>query len=50
MAGPFRCYGRPLIIRAAVIGLLERGDRLLIGFGVITDLADRAFPSTELLG
>ena len=32
-----------------VITLLERADRLLTGFGAITVLADRAFPSAELL-
>ena len=57
------CHGRaiPLLwqtlehpsasISAAVsIGLLERADRLLAGFGAITLLADRAFPCAELLG
>ena len=33
-----------------VIGLLERTERLLAGFSAITMLADRAFPSAELLG
>ena len=33
-----------------VIGLLEKADRLLVGFGAITLLADRAFPCAELLG
>lgn len=33
-----------------VIALLERADRLLNGFDAITVLADRAFPSAELLG
>jgi len=33
-----------------VIALLERADRLLSGFDRITVLADRAFPSAELLG
>jgi Transposase DDE domain len=33
-----------------VIGLLQRADRLLTGFDTITLLADRAFPSAELLG
>jgi hypothetical protein len=33
-----------------VIALLQRADRLLVGFGSITVLADRAFPSAELLG
>ena len=32
-----------------VIALLERPDRLLAGFSTITVLADRAFPSGELL-
>ena len=57
------CHGRaiPLLwqtlehpsasVSAAVsIGLLEKADRLLVGFGVITLLADRAFPCAELLG
>jgi hypothetical protein len=33
-----------------VIAQLERADRLLNGFDAITVLADRAFPSAELLG
>jgi hypothetical protein len=33
-----------------VIALLQRADRLLMGFSAITVLADRAFPSAELLG
>jgi hypothetical protein len=33
-----------------VIALLERADQLLSGFGAITVLADRGFPSAELLG
>jgi hypothetical protein len=33
-----------------VITLSERADRLLSGFDAITVLADRAFPSAELLG
>jgi len=33
-----------------VIALLQRADRLLSGFDAITVLADRAFPSGELLG
>ena len=33
-----------------VIALLRRADRLLSGFDTITVLADRAFPSGELLG
>ncbi len=33
-----------------VIALLEKADRLLAGFGAFTVLADRAFPSAELLG
>jgi hypothetical protein len=33
-----------------VIALLERANRLLSEFGAITMLADRAFPSAELLG
>ena len=33
-----------------VIALLERADQLLSGFTAITLLADRAFPSAELLG
>ena len=57
------CHGRaiPLLwqaldhpsasVSAAVsIGLLEKADRLLAGFGAITLLADRAFPCAELLG
>ena len=57
------CHGRaiPLLwqalehpsasVSAAVsIGLLEKADRLLAGFGAITRLADRAFPCAELLG
>ena len=56
------CHGRaiPLLwqtlehpsasVSAAVsIGLLEKADRLLAGFGAITLLADRAFPCAELL-
>jgi hypothetical protein len=56
------CHGRaiPLLwqtlehpsasVSAAVsIGLLEKADRLLAGFGAIRLLADRAFPSGELL-
>jgi hypothetical protein len=56
------CHGRaiPLLwqplehpsasVSAAVsIGLLEKADRLLAGFGTIMLLADRAFPSGELL-
>ncbi len=60
MAGPFRCCGRrsntpvsldtSASVSAAVsIGLLEKADRLLAGFGTIRLLADRAFPSGELL-
>ena len=38
-------------ISAAVsIGLLEKADRLLAGFGAIALLANRAFPCAELLG
>ena len=33
-----------------VIALLQLADRLLVGFGSITVLADRAFPCAELLG
>ena len=33
-----------------VIGLLQRADRLLTRFSAITVLADRGFPSAELLG
>ena len=33
-----------------VIALLQRADRLLTGFHAITVLADRAFPSADLLG
>ena len=33
-----------------VIGLLQKADQLLSGFCAITVLADRGFPSTELLG
>jgi hypothetical protein len=57
------CHGRavPLLwqtlehpsasVSAAVsIGLLEKADQLLAGFGAITLLADRAFPCAELLG
>jgi hypothetical protein len=33
-----------------VIALLQRAERLLVGFESITVLADRAFPSAELLG
>ena len=33
-----------------VMALLERADQLLSGFAAITLLADRAFPSAELLG
>ncbi len=57
------CHGRaiPLLwqamehpsasVSAAVsIGLLEKADRLLAGFGAISLLADRAFPCAELLG
>jgi hypothetical protein len=33
-----------------VIALLERADQLLTGFSAITVLADRGFPSAELLG
>ena len=56
------CHGRaiPLLwqtlehpsasVSAAVsIGLLEKADRLLAGFGAIMLLADRAFPCAELL-
>jgi hypothetical protein len=56
------CHGRaiPLLwqtlehpsasVSASVsIGLLEKADRLLAGFGAITLLADRAFPCAELL-
>jgi hypothetical protein len=56
------CHGRaiPLLwqalehpsasVSASVsIGLLEKADRLLAGFGEITLLADRAFPCAELL-
>jgi hypothetical protein len=56
------CHGRavPLLWKAldhpsasvsaeVVIELLERADRLLADFGSITLLADRAFPSAELL-
>jgi len=32
------------------IGLLEKADQLLIGFGAITLLADRAFPCDALIG
>ena len=32
-----------------VIALLQKADQLLQGFGTITVLADRAFPSTDLL-
>jgi hypothetical protein len=32
-----------------VLALLQRADRLLAGFTAITVLADRAFPSAELL-
>ena len=35
---------------AVVTGLLQRADRLLTGFSAITVLADRGFPSAELLG
>ena len=35
---------------AVVIALLENADRLLSGFSAITVLADRGFPSAELLG
>ncbi len=34
---------------AVVIALLQRADRLLSGFSTITVLADRGFPSAELL-
>ena len=57
------CHGRaiPLLwqtlehpsasVSASVsIALLEKADRLLAAFGAITLLADRAFPSEELLG
>ena len=57
------CHGRavPLLWKAldhpsasvsaeVVIALLERANRLLSEFGAITMLADRAFPSAELLG
>ena len=57
------CHGRavPLLWRmlehpsasvsaAVVIALLEKAERLLAGFEAITLLADRGFPSTELLG
>jgi hypothetical protein len=57
------CHGRaiPLLWQAlehpsasvsaeVSIGLLEKADRLLADFGVITLLADRAFPCAELLG
>jgi hypothetical protein len=57
------CHGRaiPLLwqalehpsasVSAAVsVGLLEKSDRLLAGFGAITLLADRAFPCEALLG
>ncbi len=38
-------------VSAAVsIGLLDKADRLLAGFGAITLLADRAFPCDALLG
>jgi len=56
------CHGRaiPLLWRTlehpsasvsapVVIGLLQRADRLLTGFGAITVLADRGFPSCEQL-
>ena len=56
------CHGRaiPLLwqtlehpsasVSASVsIGLLEKADQLLVGFGAITLLADRAFPCDELL-
>jgi hypothetical protein len=57
------CHGRaiPLLWRtlehpsasvsaSVSIALLEKADRLLAAFGAITLLADRAFPSEELLG
>ncbi len=57
------CHGRavPLLWKAldhpnasvsaeVVIELLELADQLLSGFAAITLLADRAFPSAELLG
>jgi hypothetical protein len=57
------CHGRavPLLWRtlehpsasvsaAVVISLLEKAELLLAGFEAITLLADRGFPSTELLG
>ncbi len=40
----------PSVSAAVSIGLLEKVDRLLAGFGAITLLADRAFPCAELLG
>ncbi len=55
------CHGRaipllwqalehPSASAAVSIGLMEKADRLLAGFGAITLLADRAFPCAELLG
>lgn len=57
------CHGRaiPLLWKAlehpsanvsvaVSIGLLQKADRLLAGFGAITLLADHAFPCAELLG
>jgi hypothetical protein len=55
------CHGRairllwqtlehPSVSAEVVIALLERAVRLLTTFNDITVLADRAFPSAELLG
>ena len=57
------CHGRALpllwqtlehpsasVSAEVVIALLERADQLLAGFSSITVLADRGFPSAELLG
>lgn len=56
------CHGRAIPLRwqtlahpsasvsaEGVIALLEKAEQLLAGFGVITLLADRGFPSAELL-
>jgi hypothetical protein len=55
MAGPSPLLWQTLehssasVSAPVVIGLLQRVDRLLTGFGAITVLADRGFPSAELL-
>ena len=54
-AEPFRCSGRRLsnpsasVSAEVVIALLQRAERLLVGVPAITVLADRAFPTADLL-